>query len=86
MNRVNIQPTGISLIDEKWGGFYKNSSYLLIGPRKSGRSLMALQYAIECAKQKQVCLYFSSVRPKELMILSAFQRPICHWVPHFQKG
>jgi len=71
MNRVNIQPTGIPLVDEKWGGFYKNSSYLLIGPRKSGRSLLALQYAVECAKQKQVCLYFSSVRPKELMILAA---------------
>ncbi len=71
MNRVNIQPTGISLVDEKWGGFYNSSSYLLIGPRKSGRSFLALQYAIECAKQKQVCLYFSSVRPKELMILAA---------------
>jgi len=71
MNRVNIQPTGIPLVDEKWGGFYKNSSYLLIGPRKSGRSLLSLQYAIECAKQNQVCLYFTSVRPKELMILAA---------------
>lgn len=71
MNRLNIQPSGIPLIDEKWGGVYNNSSYLLIGPRKSGRSLLALQYAIECAKQKQVCLYFSSVRPKDLMILAA---------------
>jgi len=71
MNRVNIQPSGIPLVDEKWGGFYNNSSYILIGPRKSGRSLLALQYAIECAKQNQVCLYFSSVRPKEIMILAA---------------
>lgn len=71
MNRVNILSSGIPLVDDKWGGFYNNSSYLLIGPRKSGRSLLALQYAVECAKQKQVCLYFSSVRPKDLMILAA---------------
>ena len=71
MDRINIKPSGITLVDEKWGGMYNNSSYLMIGPRKSGRSLMALQFAIESAKQKQVCLFFSSARPMELMILAA---------------
>ncbi|MFO7446135.1 MAG: ATPase domain-containing protein, partial [Ignavibacteriaceae bacterium] len=30
-----------------------------------------LQYAMECAKQKEVCLYFTSMRPKDLMIHAA---------------
>ncbi len=44
---------------------------MLIGPRKSGRTLIGLQYAMECADQKEVCLYFTSMRPKDLMIQAA---------------
>lgn len=44
---------------------------MLIGSRKSGRTLLALQYALECASQKEVCLYFTSMRPKDLMIHAA---------------
>lgn len=44
---------------------------MLIGPRKSGRTLLGLQYAMECASQKEVCLYFTSMRPKDLMIQAA---------------
>lgn len=69
--KIQILPSGISLIDKKWGGLYRGGTYLLIGPRKSGRTLMALQYALECAKQKEVCLFFTSIRPKDLMIMAA---------------
>ena len=44
---------------------------MLVGPRKSGRTLIGLQYAMECADQKEVCLYFTSMRPKDLMIQAA---------------
>ncbi len=69
--KIQIVPSGISLVDEAWGGFYRGGSYLLVGPRKSGRTLLSLQYALECAKQKEVCLYFTSMRPKDLMIQAA---------------
>jgi len=69
--KIQILPSGISLVDNAWGGFYRGGSYLLIGPRKSGRTLIGLQYAMECASQKEACLYFTSMRPKDLMIQAA---------------
>src|SRR5690606_10367213 len=35
------------------------------------RTLLSLQFAMECAKQKEVCLYFTNMRPKDLMIQAA---------------
>lgn len=64
-------PSGFSLIDRNWGGVYKGGSYLLIGPRKSGRTLLGLQFALEAAKSAEVCLYFTVMRPKDLMIQAA---------------
>ncbi len=69
--KIQLLQTGISLVDNAWGGFYRGGTYLLIGARKSGRTLLALQYALECASQKEVCLYFTSMRPKDLMIHAA---------------
>lgn len=69
--KIQLLPSGIALVDNAWGGFYRGGSYLLIGPRKSGRTLIGLQYAMECASQKEVCLYFTSMRPKDLMIQAA---------------
>lgn len=43
----------------------------MIGPRKSGRTLLGLQFTKECVTQKEVCLYFTSMRPKDLMIQAA---------------
>ncbi|MEI7811118.1 MAG: RAD55 family ATPase [Ignavibacteria bacterium] len=65
---IQLLQSGISLVDQAWGGFYKGGTYLLIGPRKSGRTLLGLQYAMEATKQKEVCLYFTNMRPKDLMI------------------
>ena len=61
-------PSGISFIDETWGGFYRGGTYLLVGSRKSGRTLLGLQFTKECVEQQEVCLYFTSMRPKDLMI------------------
>jgi circadian clock protein KaiC len=69
--KIQLIPSGISLVDNAWGGFYRGGTYLLIGQRKSGRTLTGLQYAMECANQKEVCLYFTSMRPKDLMIQAA---------------
>lgn len=69
--KIEIITSGISLVDGAWGGFYRGGTYIMVGPHKSGRTLLGLQYAMECARQKEVCLYFTSMRPKDLMIHAA---------------
>ncbi len=69
--KIQLVPSGIPLVDQAWGGFYRGGSYLLVGARKSGRTLLSLQYAMESALQNEVCLYFTSVRPKDLLINAA---------------
>ncbi|HEX2961820.1 MAG TPA: ATPase domain-containing protein [Ignavibacteriales bacterium] len=68
---IQLVQTGLPLIDQAWGGFYKGGTYLLVGPKKSGRTLLGLQYAMQSARQKEVCLYFTNMRPKDLMIHAA---------------
>ncbi len=69
--KIQLLPSGIPLVDLAWGGLYRGGTYFLIGPRKSGRTLLALQYAKESAEQKDICLFFTSMRPKDLMIHAA---------------
>lgn len=69
--KLNLLQTGISLIDKTWGGFYRGGQYVLIGQRKSGKTLIGLQYAMESVKNREVCLFFTSMRPKDLMIQAA---------------
>lgn len=65
---VRLIPSGFGLIDQNWGGIYKGGSYIIVGPRKSGRTLLGLQFALQAAKSSEVCLYFTNMRPKDLMI------------------
>lgn len=66
--KIQLVPSGISFIDEVWGGLYRGGTYLIVGPRKSGRTLLGLQFTKECVEQGEICLYFTSMRPKDLMI------------------
>ena len=66
--KIELLHSGISFIDETWSGLYRGGTYLLVGPRKSGRTLIGLQFTKECIQQEEVCLYFTSMRPKDLMI------------------
>ena len=68
---IRLIPSGFGFLDDKWGGIYRGGSYLLVGPRKSGRTLLGLQVALEAAKSNEVCLYFTNMRPKDLMIQAA---------------
>lgn len=68
---VQLFQSGIPIVDSAWGGFYHGGTYLLVGEKKSGKTLLSLQYAVETAKSKEVCLYFTSSRPKDLMIHAA---------------
>ncbi|MGK9476165.1 RAD55 family ATPase [Melioribacter sp. OK-6-Me] len=71
INSVRMIPSGFEFIDKNWGGVYRGGSYLLVGPRKSGRTLLGLQFALEAARASEVCLYFTLMRPKDLMIQAA---------------
>jgi len=66
--KIQLIHSGISFIDETWGGLYRGGTYLLVGPRKSGKTLIGLQFAKECVNQQEVCLYFTVMKPKDLMI------------------
>ncbi len=68
---VKLIPSGFSIIDDNWGGIYRGGSYLVIGPKKSGRSLLALQYTREAVNNNEVCLYFTNMRARDLMIQAA---------------
>lgn len=68
---VQLFPSGISIIDSAWGGLYRGGTYLLVGERKTGKTLLSIQFAVETAKQKEVCLFFTNTRPKDLMIQAA---------------
>ena len=69
--KIQVVPSGISLVDKSWGGFYRGGTYFLIGQHKSGKTLLGIQYLMECVKQREVCLFFTTMRPKDLMFHAA---------------
>lgn len=69
--KIQIMPSGIGLIDKAWGGLYQGGTYLLVGAHKSGRTTLALEFVKECIEQNQVCLYFTTRRPKDLILHAA---------------
>lgn len=69
--KIQILLSGISLIDKAWGGLYQGGTYLLVGAHKSGRTTFALEFVKECIEQKEVCLYFTTRRPKDLILHAA---------------
>lgn len=68
-NNIELIPSGISFLDEAWGGVYSGGSYLVVGPRRSGRTSLGLQFAAQSGKEG--CVYFTTSRPRNLMIQSA---------------
>lgn len=69
--KIQILPSGIQLIDKAWGGFYSGATYLLTGPKKSGKTILGLQCVLESVRRNEVCLFFTTIRPKDLMINAA---------------
>jgi len=67
---LQLIPSGISLIDEGWGGLYKSSNYLLIGTHKSGKTHFGLNFLLQGAAQKEKCLFFTSKPDTELFKLA----------------
>ena len=69
-NKVYIEPSGIPLVDKAWGGFYVGGKYFLSGPQGSGKTILGLQCARQCVRQKQVCLFFTGKNPKDVLKLA----------------
>jgi circadian clock protein KaiC len=65
-NNLQQISSGISLIDEGWGGLYKGSNYLLIGGHKSGKTNFGLNFINEGISRKERCIYFTSKPEREL--------------------
>ena len=70
--KLQLVSSGISLIDEGWGGLYKGSNYLLIGAHKSGKTNFGLNFVLEGAAQKERCLYFTSKSDQDLFNLAVW--------------
>lgn len=68
---IKLRKSGFNFIDKKWGGIYEGGSYIVIGAHKSGRTLLALQFAIAAAEEGEITLFFTNMRPKDLMIQAA---------------
>ena len=85
MRKIQLTSSGISFVDDTWGGFYSCSTYLLVGPRKSGKTLLGLQFTKEAVNQQTVCIYFTNMRPKDLMInASAINFDLQHFMDQNQ--
>ena len=69
--KIQILQSGIPLIDKAWGGLYQGGTYLLVGAHKSGRTTLALEYVKECIAQNEICLFFTTRRPKDLILQAA---------------
>lgn len=68
---IRLIKSGFSFVDKNWGGVYRGGSYLVIGPRKSGRTMLSLQFAMQSVEDEESCLLFTNMRPKDLEIQAA---------------
>ena len=70
-NSFQLIKSGNPLVDESWNGFYKGCTYFVIGPPKSGKTILALQFALEASSKKDSCLYLTTFKLNDLMINSS---------------
>ena len=70
-NNLQLIKSGNPLADLTWGGFYKGGTYFEIGPQKSGKTILALQFAINASSKKDSCLYLTTFKLNDLMINSS---------------
>ena len=62
--------SGNPLIDNSWGGFYKGGSFILIGPTESGKTILALQFALNTSAKSERSLILSTAGMNDLTINS----------------
>lgn len=62
--------SGISIIDEAFGGIFSNRSFLVCGPSASGKTVMGLRFTQQGVQQNERCLYLSTMLASDLSILA----------------
>ncbi len=65
-----IAPTGIKKLDEAMGGgFPRDGISLLVGPSGIGKTILAVQWLAEGAKNGENCVYISTTIPAEAVVV-----------------
>jgi circadian clock protein KaiC len=70
-NNFELIKSGNPLVDATWGGYFKGGTYLLIGPPKSGKTILALQFALKARSNEDTSLYISTSKLNDLIINSS---------------
>ncbi len=68
---IKLIPSGSDFIENNWGGFYTGGNYLIYGEKKSGKTLLALNFIKSSLQQKKRCIYFTNTIPKKIIIQAA---------------
>lgn len=71
MHKISKIKTGFSFLDQKWGGVYTGGNYVIIGAKKSGKTILALNIIDHLVHNNFNVLFLSSERKKSLEIQSA---------------
>lgn len=62
--------SGISVVDDAYGGVFSNRSFLVCGPSTSGKTVMGLRFTQQGLQQNERCLYLSTMLASDLSILA----------------
>ena len=68
MKNISKIVSGFSFIDEKWGGVFPGGNYLVFGPMKSGKSILALNLIENFTSSGLNVLLLTSERDKNIEI------------------
>ncbi|MEE9431248.1 MAG: ATPase domain-containing protein [Melioribacteraceae bacterium] len=60
--------TGFNFLDKNWGGVYPGGNYVIIGPKRSGKTLLMLKMIEHLATSNYSCLLLTPKRKKNLEI------------------
>jgi KaiC/GvpD/RAD55 family RecA-like ATPase len=62
--------SGISVVDEAFGGIFSNRSFLVCGPASAGKTVLGLRFTQQGLQQNERCLYLSTMLASDLSILA----------------
>jgi len=67
-NKFSKITTGFNFLDKNWGGVYSGGNYLIIGPKRSGKTLLQLKIIEYLSNKNLNCLLITNKRKKNLEI------------------
>ena len=68
---IQLIKSGNPFVDKSWGGFYEGGTYLIIGPPHSGKTILALQFALQAREGADKSLYISTSKLNDVIINSS---------------